>query len=94
MYSNGCNNEIFRIFGSSSADEAYVNTISKDTPTFEYEVRKTANHISQCVIISIHVERTGESTIILHYYFPWLSEVDLCDTPLQKASFQKLRRYF
>lgn len=67
-----------------------VNTISQDTPTFEYKVRKTANHISQCAIISI--ERCRESNIVLHYYFPWLSEVDLCDIPLKQKGEQAVKK--
>lgn len=81
-YSNGCNNENFRIFGSSSADEIEVNTLTPNHPSFQSEFNSSAKRLLSCVILLS--ERCNESTKVLSHYIPWLSNVDLCDIRLNK----------
>ena len=82
IYSEGCNNEIFRTMGSA-IDEPYINTISPDHPSFSYEFNKTANHLSKCVIVMN--ERCEDSNKIIAYFLPWLGEVDICKTWMNKG---------
>ncbi|KAL9181000.1 hypothetical protein ACHAXT_009805 [Thalassiosira profunda] len=75
--SNGCNNEIYRIFGGSSSDERYVNTITANHPAFLFEFNRTAQHLASCVVLM--TGRCEESTKVLSHFMPWLGDgVDLC----------------
>eukprot|EP00957_Ditylum_brightwellii_P047384 3599504-Ditylum_brightwellii.AAC.1 len=49
-HSNGCNNEIARIFGSTQ-DETAVNTLSPSGVWFDKEFETIALRLSQCVIV-------------------------------------------
>ena len=82
-YSNGCNNEIFRIFGDSGADETFANTITSDNPSFLHEFNKAAKHLSECIIVMSG--RCEDSNKVMSHFVPWLSHVDLCDTVANSA---------
>ena len=86
QYSNGCNNEVFRIMGSS-IDETYINTMSTSQPSFLYEFNKTAHHLSKCIIVM--GERCEESNRVLSHYLPWLGNVDLCDVSEQSSKLDE-----
>eukprot|EP00586_Coscinodiscus_wailesii_P005595 CAMPEP_0172489382 /NCGR_PEP_ID=MMETSP1066-20121228/19326_1 /TAXON_ID=671091 /ORGANISM="Coscinodiscus wailesii, Strain CCMP2513" /LENGTH=149 /DNA_ID=CAMNT_0013257177 /DNA_START=366 /DNA_END=815 /DNA_ORIENTATION=- len=79
-YSNGCNNEIVRAFGSTQ-DEMSINTLLPSSPdnvfNLNHEFDKITFRLSQCVIIMPN--RCNESNIVLKHYFPWLgNHMDLC----------------
>jgi hypothetical protein len=84
-YSNGCNNEIVRIF-TSRVSETYVNSISQQLAQEEQqeynaaivrqEFEEIASRLSQCVVIMNH--RCEESNIILSHFLPWIKSRDLC----------------
>lgn len=86
QFGNGCNNEIYRDFGST-VDEPSVNNfqpITEDDENghcFLQEFEKTAARLSKCVIIMLH--RCEESKQILSHYLPWLNiangQNDLCN---------------
>lgn len=86
QYSNGCNNEVFRIMGSS-IDETYINTMSPSQPSFLYEFNKTAHHLSKCIIVM--GERCEESNMVLRHYLPWLGNVNLCDVSVQSSKLNE-----
>ena len=75
LYSNECNNEIARIFGST-ADETVVNTLMPNDPIFLHEFEKAASRMSRCVIVLAH--RCQESNAIVRHFFPWLNNPSLC----------------
>eukprot|EP00594_Rhizosolenia_setigera_P020389 CAMPEP_0178979928 /NCGR_PEP_ID=MMETSP0789-20121207/26176_1 /TAXON_ID=3005 /ORGANISM="Rhizosolenia setigera, Strain CCMP 1694" /LENGTH=67 /DNA_ID=CAMNT_0020670211 /DNA_START=790 /DNA_END=990 /DNA_ORIENTATION=- len=55
-FGNGCNNEIYRDFGST-VDEPSVNKfepVTEDDESFLQEFEKTAARLSKCVIIMLH----------------------------------------
>jgi hypothetical protein len=79
-YSNGCNNEIVRIF-TSRVGETYINSISTTKQerqrVLEQEFEEIAFRLSQCVVIMNH--RCEESNLILSHYLPWINQtLDLC----------------
>lgn len=77
-HSGGCNNEVERTFGSIN-DETIINTITRDSPYFDPELRHAASRMAQCVIVIL--ERCEESNAVLRHYLPWLGEeLDLCTT--------------
>eukprot|EP00978_Attheya_sp_CCMP212_P008443 scaffold19853_cov89-Attheya_sp.AAC.1 len=80
-YSNGCNNEIARIFGST-VDETVVNTLSPDNPIFLNEFEKIASRMSQCIVTMVH--RCDESNTIISHFFPWMT-TNLCNEVRNKA---------
>lgn len=81
-YSEGCNNEILRIFGRT-ADETYINTITPDHPLFSFEFDTAAKHMSKCVIVM--PERCEDSNKIINHFFPWIGHVDLCTKHLNSS---------
>mmetsp|Transcript_7245 Transcript_7245/g.10910 ORF Transcript_7245/g.10910 Transcript_7245/m.10910 type:complete len:368 (-) Transcript_7245:35-1138(-) len=82
QYSNGCNNEIARIFGSTQ-NETAVNTLSPSGVWFDKEFETIALRLSRCVIVL--PKRCQESNTILKYYLPWLAKTtDLCREQLNK----------
>eukprot|EP00978_Attheya_sp_CCMP212_P007606 scaffold17567_cov28-Attheya_sp.AAC.1 len=81
-FSNGCNNEISRIFGST-VDETVVNTLSPDNPIFLNEFEKIASRMSKCIVVMVH--RCDESNKIISHFFPWMT-TNLCNKVSNKAN--------
>ena len=75
-YSGGCNNEMLRTFGSLN-DERMINTLTRNSPFFESELRRATGRMAQCIIVDL--DRCKESNAVLRYYLPWLGNgLDLC----------------
>ena len=76
-YSNGCNNESARIFGSTQ-NETDVNTLSSASDVrFKEEFKTIALRLSQCVIVL--PQQCHDSNAVLQRYLPWPTDnMDLC----------------
>ncbi|KAL7538732.1 hypothetical protein ACHAWF_006191 [Thalassiosira exigua] len=78
IYAAGCNNEIYRAFGSIN-DETIINTIARDSPYFDQELQRASSRMAQCVVVIL--DRCEDSNAVLRHYLPWLGEgLDLCAT--------------
>ena len=85
-FNNGCNNEIFRAFGSPSQDETLVNTINYAHPSFSFELNRAAHRLSTCVVVI--PDRCNESNAVLSHFIPWLENFDLCREKLNMNPLQ------
>jgi len=86
QYSNGCNNEIARTFGST-LEEVRVNTLKSGSPEFLAEFKGSAHRMSHCVITVLN--RCEESNQVVSYFFPWLKGVDLCANKYANKYYNK-----
>lgn len=90
FYGNGCNNEMYRIFGSTQ-HEKYVNQLSIETygPThYLDELETVLGRMANCVMIRI--DRCKDSITILQHYLPWIDVGNLCGTHNNEGSLSKV----
>ena len=78
QYGNGCNNEMYRIFGSTQ-HETFVNRLSVKTYGATHyldELETVLGRMAKCVMI--RVDRCADSNTVLQHFFPWIDVGDLC----------------
>ena len=67
---------MLRTFGSLN-DETMINTLTRNSPFFESELRRAKGRMAQCIIVDL--DRCKDSNAVLRYYLPWLGNgLDLC----------------
>jgi len=77
-FGNGCNNEMYRIFGSTQ-HEPFVNKLSVETYGATHyldELETVLGRMAKCVMI--RVDRCADSITILKHFLPWIDAGDLC----------------
>jgi len=84
-FGNGCNNEMYRIFGSTQ-HEKFVNQLSIETYGLTHyldELETVLDRMAKCVMIRI--DRCADSITILRHYLPWINAEDLCGRHEKKS---------